>query len=265
MIFEVKNGSFSYVDENKNQVLRDINYRVKEGEILAILGRNGVGKTTLLRASMGMLAWKSGGSFLNGEAIRGMNRSDLWKKIAYVPQAKNSFGNFLVEDMVLFGRSAYLKPWQQPGRIDRELVEDALEQVGILHLKKRMWNKLSGGEQQMVLIARALAGTPQIIILDEPESNLDFKNQLIILQMIQKLAHEKNLCCIFNTHYPTHALQYADKGLLLSNDGSSMFGECETVITKEKLEKIFEVKVEIHEVEAEGKRYLEVLPIEIIK
>jgi len=263
-MFEVKQGSFSYLDENKKNVLSDINYQVKEGEILGILGRNGVGKTTLLRASMGMLAWKSGGSYLDSIDIRTMNQSAVWKKLAYVPQAKNGFGHFLVEEMVLLGRSAYLKPWQQPGKKDKELAEKALEQVGILQLKNRMCNKLSGGELQMVLIARALAGEPQIIILDEPESNLDFKNQLIILEIMRKLAHEQRLSCIFNTHYPSHALQYADKVLLLSNDGSSMFGESTALITKENLEKIFEVRVQIHELVTEGKTYREVLPIEII-
>lgn len=265
MKFEVKNGSFSYHQEQTTNVLTNIQYEIKEGEILGILGRNGVGKTTLLRCSMGMLPWKSGGSYFDGKDIRKFARQELWKQIAYVPQAKNQYGQLMVKEMVLLGRSAYLKPWQQPGKIDEQFADAALEQVGIADLKHRSINRLSGGELQMVLIARALTGEPKLLILDEPESNLDFKNQLLILETLHQLADNKHIACIFNTHYPSHALQYANKVLLLENNGNSLFGGAGEMITKDNLERIFEVRVEIHEVEAQGRIYKEVLPIEIIE
>ncbi|MEG2441151.1 MAG: ABC transporter ATP-binding protein [Acetivibrio sp.] len=265
MKFEVKNGSFSYMDQEKKNVLSQINFSVEEGEILGILGKNGVGKTTLLRCSMGMLSWKEGKSYLDGKDIRQMKRQDIWSTMAYVPQAKNQYGQLLVEEMVLLGRSAYLKPWQQPGKKDKEIVEQAMEQTKTADLGHRSCSKLSGGELQMVLIARALAGEPKILVLDEPESNLDFKNQLFVLETMERLTRENHLSCIFNTHYPSHALQYAKKVLLLDNNGSSIFGEVNSLLTKENLERIFGVKVEIHEVLVDGKIFREVLPIEIIK
>lgn len=245
MMFEVKNGSFSY--KAGAPILRNVSFSIESGKVLSILGPNGVGKTTLLRCMMGMLPWSDGGSFLNGKNITGIAYRDLWKQIAYVPQAKALPFAFTVEEMILLGRSAHTGLFGHPGKEGRALCGQAMEAVGITHMKDRYCNQISGGELQMVLIARALCTQPAMLILDEPESNLDFRNQLIILNTIERLSRQNGLCCVFNTHYPAHALNISDRSLLLSKQGESIFGPVEEVINAETMRDVFQVHVDIQQ------------------
>lgn len=243
MRFEVKNGSFSY--KAGTPVLQDVSFSIQSGQVLSILGPNGVGKTTLLRCMMGMLRWSGGGSFLDGENIADIPHQTLWKRIAYVPQAKTLPFAFSVEEMILMGRSAHTGLFGNPGQQGRALCRQAMEAVGIGHMKDRYCNQISGGELQMVLIARALCTQPAMLILDEPESNLDFRNQLIILNTIERLSKQDGLCCIFNTHYPAHALKISDQSLLLLRQGESIFGPAQNVVNAENMRDIFQVNVDI--------------------
>ena len=260
MVFEVRSGCFSYP---QREVLKDISFSVQSGEILAILGPNGVGKTTLLRCMMGLLAWKSGGTFIDGRPLPEFSMKDLWKQISYVPQAKNSVLALPAKDMVLLGRSAHLGTFQQPGNGDRELSLRAMEQVGILHLAEKNCNQMSGGELQMVLIARALTAHPQILVLDEPESNLDFRNQLIILETIWRLAKEHGISTIVNTHYPEHALKLSDKALLLNRGGVNQYGAASDIINEENMRQAFGVNVSIHDFYVNDTQYSTVVPLSI--
>ena len=260
MSFEVKNGSFAY---KNHLVLKDVNFNIKEGDLLAILGPNGAGKTTLLRCMMGFLNWGEGGSFLDGKDIKSYKASELWQKIAYVPQGKAPSSSMTVIEQILLGRASHLSYFKLPGKEDYFAVNKAMEELGITSLSKRPMNELSGGEIQMVLIARSLVSNPKILILDEPESNLDFKNQLVVLDTLSNLALD-NLTVIFNTHYPTHALQRANKALLLSKEGEVEFGETNTIITASSIEKAFEVKAVIGEIETDHKIYNNVLPIKVV-
>lgn len=253
MIFEVRNGSFAFKDAAP--ILQDISFLIESGQVLSILGPNGVGKTTLLRCMMGMLQWHSGGSYIDGKNITGMSERELWQQIAYVPQAKYLPFAFTVEEMVLLGRSVHTGLFGIPGNKDRQLCEEAMTVVGITHLRNKYCNRLSGGELQMVLIARALCSQPMMLVLDEPESNLDFRNQLIILETIRRLSKEDGLCCIFNTHYPAHALRISDKSLILSRSGDSIFGQSETVINAATMEEIFQVHVDILQSSYKGVHY----------
>lgn len=246
MNFKVKNGCFSY--NNKKNVLNNISFEVSGGKVLSILGPNGVGKTTLLRCMMGLLPWKSGGTFLDGINIKNMKEQELWKNVAYVPQAKAIAFSYTLEELVLMGRSAYIGSFKQPTKEDLEICHEAMNMLKIFHLKDKYCNAVSGGELQMALIARALCAKPSLLILDEPESNLDFKNQLIILEAIEKLAKEKGISCIFNTHYPVHALKVSDNALVLGRDGRTRFGKTKEVIIPECMREVFEVDVHINEV-----------------
>ena len=261
MNLTVKNGSFSY-HRGKEPVFRDINFTVGAGEILASLGPNGAGKTTLLRCITGMLRWSGGESLLDGEAIRKMPPRKLWSRMAYVPQAKAASAAYTAFETVLLGRSSRLNAFETPGDADVQKAREVMELLGIFHLADKKCSDISGGELQMVLIARALAAEPSVLILDEPESNLDFKNQLVVLDSMSALARQ-GMTCVFNTHYPAHALQRADKALLLCRGGAYEFGPAAQVVTEETIRRSFGVEAVIGTLDTPRGTVQNVVPLRI--
>ena len=191
-----------------------------------------------------------------------MGKRELWRQIAYVPQARQVSSAYTVEEMVLFGRSSRFGPFSLPGKGDLQKVDEVLERLRLTHLRSKSCARISGGELQMVLIARALAAEPRLLVLDEPESNLDFKNQLLVLDTISTLAAE-GLACLFNTHYPAHALRRATHALLLSRDGTYLYGSTPRIVTEENIGRCFGVQAVIGEVETPGNVYADVVPIAI--
>ena len=261
MKLTVKDGSFAY-GRKAPLIFENINFSVDSGEILAILGPNGAGKTTLLRCITGMLRWKSGESLLDGESIRTMPAGQLWSRMAYVPQAKAASSAYTAFETVLLGRSAHLGPFATPGKQDLQKAREAMELLGIEHRAEKKCSAMSGGELQMVLIARALASEPKVLILDEPESNLDFKNQLVVLDAMSRLAGS-GMTCVFNTHYPAHALQRSDKALILSKGGGYKFGSTASVVTEEAIREAFGVEAVIGSVETPTNILKNVIPLQI--
>ena len=262
MNITVKNGSFFY--QKDTPIFHNINFSADAGEILAILGPNGAGKTTLLRCITGMLKWRGGESLLDGKPIHTMNTRDLWSCMAYVPQAKAVSSAYTTFETVLLGRSSHLNAFSAPKAADLQKAKEVMEFLGIYHLADKKCNAISGGELQMVLIAKALASDPKVLILDEPESNLDFKNQLIVLDAMSKLA-QNGMTCIFNTHYPAHALQRAHKSLILSRGGDYIFGATSAVVTRENIRKAFGVEAVIGEIETPGNILPNVIPLQIAR
>ena len=260
MTLTVENGAFSYKKGEK--IFENVNFSVSSGEILAVLGPNGAGKTTMLRCITGMLNWKQGGSFLDGENIRSIPERKLWQRMAYVPQAKAASSAYTAFETVLLGRSSHLRAFSVPKQADVDKAREAMDSLGISHLADKKCSAISGGELQMVLIARALASEPEILILDEPESNLDFKNQLIVLDTITKLS-QKGMACIFNTHYPEHALQRSHKALLLSKGGEYRFGSTADVVTEANIQRAFGVRAVIGEVETPERTLRSVMPLTV--
>ncbi len=262
MKLSVQNGSFFY--QKNVPVFRNIHFSVDSGEILAILGPNGAGKTTMLRCITGMLRWREGASLLDGEPIHTMPERKLWQKMAYVPQAKAASSAYTAFETVLLGRSSRLNVFSAPGQADLEKAKEVMELLGIAHLMDKRCSAISGGELQMVLIARALASEPQVLILDEPESNLDFKNQLVVLDAMSRLA-QRGMTCIFNTHYPAHALQRADKSLILSRGGGYVFGSTASVVTEENIRRAFGVEAVIGQIETPENVLQNVIPLQIAR
>lgn len=262
MNFQVIEGSFYY--DSSRKLLDRVGFSVGEGDVLAILGPNGAGKTTLLKCMMGLLPWREGSTFLDGSDIKAIPFRELWKTVAYVPQAKGSVFSYSAEEMVLLGRSAHIGMVSQPSKEDRERALRAMDSIGISYLAGKSCNKMSGGELQMVLIARALAAEPRILVLDEPESNLDYKNQLVVLDVIERLAREKGICSIFNTHYPAHALRVATKSLVLDGRGTCRFGDSKSVINSENLRSCFSVNVHIDKIDLGNNVYDLVIPLNVV-
>ena len=162
--------------------------------------------------------------------------------------------------MVLLGRSSHIAAFSAPTQKDLQQTHDAMDRLGLSSFTDRRCCELSGGELQMVLIARALAAEPQVLVLDEPESNLDFKNQLLVLDTMQSLARA-GLTCVFNTHYPAHALRRANKALLLGRNGKSLFGSTQDVVTEQNISDYFGVRAVIGSIETPDGAYADVIPV----
>ncbi|MCI5968297.1 ABC transporter ATP-binding protein [Helicobacter sp.] len=232
-VFKINGACFAYKDK---MVFKDLNFDLNPGEILAILGHNGVGKTTLIKCCIGLLKWTNGKSFLLQKDIKSIPIKKLFSQIAYVPQAKNSSINLSVLDMVLLGCNMHIK--SIPKKMHREKAYAILESLNIAKLSEKSCANLSGGELQMVVLARALINDPLLIILDEPESNLDFKNQHCILNVLENLK-KQNKAIIINTHFPQNAYKLADK-VLIMQDRKYLFGD-KHLINKKQLSTSFEV------------------------
>ena len=189
MILEVKNGSFSY---GKREILRNISFDLEEQKIMTILGPNGVGKTTLLKCIMGFLPWNGGEARILEKNLKAYSDRELWKQISYVPQAKRSAFSYGVLEMVVMGLDKENSFFYTPKKDQFDKANEMLKELGVGKLAGRYCNELSGGELQMVMLARALVSGPKLLILDEPESNLDMKNQLRVLDAISYINQEKN-------------------------------------------------------------------------
>lgn len=222
-MIDVKNVSFRY--KNKEPVFKSVSFRLKEGEILAIMGRNGIGKTTFIKCLAGILTWSSGCSLIMGKPID--RRTNF---LGYVPQAKVPSFPYTVLDFISFGRSPVNGYFASPSKKDYDVSLAVMEELNIAYLKDRFCNKISGGELQMVYIAKALVCKPRILILDEPESNLDFYNQARVLKTLKKLSRKNKTTIVINSHHIQNMLTIADKGLLLSEKGY-LFGKIDSLIT----------------------------------
>ena len=262
MKFEVQNGYFAY--KNGKDILKNISFTVEEGKLLAILGANGIGKTTLLKCMMGFQKWRDGRSLVDGKDISRLPAKKIWQKIAYIPQAKSYKFAFTGLEMTLIGRSAHLGTFEQPKKKDIAIAEKALDEIGVSHLSNKPCNQMSGGELQMVFIARALATEPVLMILDEPESGLDFRNQLIILELLDRLVHKNKLSAVINTHYPIHAMKIADQTLILGKQGHYFYGRTGDVINIENMRMAFDVNVLLNSVEIGGRQYNNIIPISVV-
>jgi iron complex transport system ATP-binding protein len=223
-------------------ILKDLSLDLDSGKMLCVLGQNGIGKTTFLNCLTGVLKWQSGCVSLDGRVIDGISKEP---DVAYVPQVHSVSFPYSALDMVCMGRTKHMSFFATPSKIDKEIAMACLELMGISHLASHTCSKMSGGQLQLVYIARALAGEPKLIILDEPETHLDFKNQDLIIKTIRKLVSDKNISCIMNTHSPVHALQVSDCTLLLGRKGRYEYGKTSEILTENNINHYFDVNTKI--------------------
>lgn len=206
--------------------------------ITCLLGPNGSGKTTLLRTMLGLLAPLAGEVVLDGKPLDAWPARDRATRLAYVPQAAQSYFDFTALEMVQMGRTAHRGLFSQPREADRALAMDALERLGIAALAGRPINRVSGGERQLALIARALATEATHLVMDEPTANLDYGNQSLVLDEIARLK-EGGVSVLFSTHHPEHALAIADDAILLRAGGVMAAGATAAVLTSESLTALY--------------------------
>src|SRR5215813_7922045 len=222
---------------------RGLNVALERGEVLALLGPNGGGKTTLLKTLLGILAPRAGEVAIGGRSLAGISIRERARVIAYVPQVHVPTFAFTVDSVVLMGRTAHGNLFSRPSARDRMVAARVLDQFGIAHLAPRPYTMISGGERQLVLLARALAQEPQFVVLDEPTANLDFGNQGKVMREIRALAGAGH-GILFTTHDPNHALRAADRAYLLRAGERVAEGTVGTVLTRERLEDLCGAPVE---------------------
>ena len=211
---------------------------LREGESLALLGPNGGGKTTLLKTLLGLLPPREGEVTLNGRPLAAISIRERARLIGYVPQVHTGTFAFTVETVVLMGRTAYGSLFSRPGAKDIAVAAQMLDRLGIPHLAQRSYTEISGGERQLVLLARALAQEPRFVVLDEPTASLDFGNQGKVLSEIGALTGA-GLGVLFTTHDPNHALRAADRACLLRDGAIVAEGRTGDVLTRDKLEALY--------------------------
>jgi len=241
MSVEVSGLSFSY---GERAVLSGVSFTVPDGCLCSILGRNGTGKSTLLRCMLGLLRGYTGSVRVGGEDVRHMRPTALARKVAYIPQSHYPAFNYSVLDMVLMGACAHKEGFASPGRREEEAARAALERLGLSDFAGRDYLKLSGGERQLVLIARALAQQSRVLLLDEPAASLDFGNQTTVMARLRALARE-GYTVIQTTHSPEQAYMVSDKLLAMRGGRVIADGAPRDVLDAALVEQLYGVRARI--------------------
>ncbi len=241
MSLQVKNLCFGY---DSRPVLKNLSFEAEYGQLLSVLGPNGVGKSTLFRCILGLLKPQGGDCLIDGKSSLGLSAKELSQLIAYIPQSHYPTFNFSVFDMVLMGTTAQISAASVPGKRQIALAEQAMERLGVAHLKDRGYTNISGGERQLVLIARAMVQQAKILIMDEPSANLDYGNRTRVMQTVKTLTRE-GYAIIQSTHDPDQAFLYSDKVLAVYDGQVLACGSPKEVINSALISKLYGVDVEI--------------------
>ena len=242
MIYNVKNLSFRY--PSSKQILNNISFDIEKEHLYTILGRNGIGKTTLFNCLLNLNSNYQGTIYLNGKDIKTMKEKEIAKAISFVPQSTNCTFDYTVFEYVLMGTASNISLFSSPSNIEEELTNKALKELNITYLADRKFNELSGGEQQLVLIARAIVNKPEVIFFDEPTSHLDFTNQIKVLKIINNLKN-KGYTIILTTHDPNQAFLLKDNVILFDNKGTIKKGDYKKVLTKKNLQNVYGKQMQI--------------------
>jgi iron complex transport system ATP-binding protein len=241
---EIRDAGFHYGHTSSPPVFRNVSFTLFPGEVFCLLGPNGSGKSTLLKCLSGLLPVNEGAVLLGQKDIRDVSAAQRARAVGYVPQSLSPAFPFRVLDVVVMGRAAYLTLFASPSAEDVAVAKAALEKIGIVHLSERPCNRISGGEWQLVLIARALTQNPTVLLLDEPTSHLDIGNQMKILGVVNQLAQE-GLAIAMASHFPDHAFLCGDRVALLKDRALMKMGPPREVITAGSMKQVYGVDVEI--------------------
>lgn len=221
-------------------VSESVDLSIAAGEVLCLLGPNGCGKTTLFRTVLGLLPPLAGRVLVQGQPVHHWPRAEFARRVGYVPQAQAGVFAFEALDMVLMGRAARLPLLARPSGADRAMALACMERLQIAHLAARRYTELSGGERQLVLIARALAQEPALLVMDEPTASLDFGNQIRVLEQIEALSAQ-GMAMLLSTHQPEHGLRVASRIALLGHGRLLGVGEPRAVATPAALAELYGV------------------------
>lgn len=242
MSLDAKHVSFSYTADRP--VLKDVSFHIDDGRMVCLLGANGIGKSTLFKTILRILPDYKGEIFIDGKSTSHLSISEMAKVISYIPQSYPPTFNYSVFDMILMGTTAGLSFMGSPGKRECEIAQDSMDRLGISHLRERGFAEISGGERQLVLIARALAQETKVLIMDEPTANLDYGNSIRVLEQIRQLAGN-GYTILQATHQPDQAFLFADEVLSLKDGVILAHGSPNNIITEEFIESLYGVHVEV--------------------
>lgn len=257
MKLEIRDISFSY---SGKEILSSVSFILNSGDVTALLGRNGSGKTTLMRLILGFIKPDSGAIMLDGRDIREMSSKDRAKVIAYIPQKLSDAYPYSVFDSVMMGRAPSLSVFSSPKEKDREKAEEALALLGISNLKDRNVNTLSGGERQLVLIARAITQEASFMVMDEPTSALDYANALMVMEKTEELRKE-GYGILYSTHNPELALQNCSSVILLSETHSEYIENPGMLKDGKKLSALYGRNLSVRSIDTEKGERLVCVPV----
>ncbi len=263
-MIKINEASYKYSAQN---IFEDISLEINEGEILCIVGPNGCGKTTLLECILGINKLNSGSILIHNTDIKSLKSAEIAKQIAFIPQMHDKTFPYTVREIVIMGRAVHMNMFSSPSRADIEIVDECLCTVGIEKLKDRPYTQLSGGEGQLVMLARALAQKTPLIIMDEPTAHLDFNHELIVLETIVKLVKTVGLTVIMATHFPNHAFYFENNGLpinvgLMNEKKFSEIGAPSRVLNEENLKNLFYINAKVVSYQMEnGSELKQIIPI----
>ena len=248
--------SFGY--PHSRPLLKEISFCAESGELISLLGPNGTGKTTLFRCILGQLR-ASGEMTLDGQPLSSLSPRQLASRVAYIPQSHSPAVSYPVEEMILMGAAAGLKWFQHPGRTERERLDEVIDSLGLEPLRQRAFDTLSGGEQQLVMMARAMMTDARVWLLDEPAANLDYGNQTRLLLQLQQLA-AKGYLLIQSTHSPQQAALYSSRVLALADGKLAGDGEPAKVLDAEMIQTLYGLKVQVCDIPSGGRNVRVFLP-----
>ncbi len=241
-MIQVRDAAFFY--EKGRMVFSDVSLTVQKSELVSILGPNGAGKSTLLACLAGLQPLSAGQIAICGKAVESYPREDLARIVGFVPQTHAAVFDYTVLEFVTLGRSPHINMFASPTREDTEMAEQAIETMHIGHLRDKLYTRISGGERQLVLIARAIAQNPQILLLDEPTAHLDYGNQIKMVKRMEGLRNA-GYTIITTTHFPDHVFMCCDQVAVIHENRLAGFGPPGTVLTEEMLEKIYGVSISL--------------------
>lgn len=244
-VVKAEHVAFSYVPDRP--VLRDVSFEVHAGEVLMVLGANGCGKSTLMRAIAGDRKNFTGTIEIKGRDLHEYSDLDMARNVAMVLQDHSAPFPFSVIDVVKMARAPYLPVFGRPTKHDVRIAEEALEAVGMSHVSDEPYTNLSGGQRQMVLIARALAQQTDLVLMDEPTSSLDYRNSAIVINTAARLASEQGKAVIMITHAPDQAFYYTSKAALMKDGRFFAYGPSEQVLTSDNLSTVYNMRIKVLE------------------
>ncbi|WP_221795005.1 ABC transporter ATP-binding protein [Oceanobacter mangrovi] len=241
-VLEARQLHFSY--GASQAVLHGLDFAIMAGEVVSLLGTNGCGKSTLMRLLLGLLTPAQGSICLHGKPLQRYSRTELAQHIAWVPQSQPMPFPYKVADLVAMGRLPQRGLFQRLQAEDHQLIHNTLQRLGIVHLSDRLVSELSGGQQQLCLIARALVQQASIILLDEPVTGLDYGNQWRLLQLIRELG-QQGVSIIKTSHYPDHAVGIADRVVMMEQGRVFCDGSPQQVLTPANLQRLYGLPVQV--------------------